>query len=47
MENMTPSERHERYASFDKSRGDSVDALLEAGVITQEQAEAINEYLTE
>lgn len=45
MENLTPTERHELYAGFDKNRGDSVDALLEAGVITQEQAEAVNEYL--
>ena len=35
MGNMTPTERHAYYAGFDRSRGDSVDALLAAGIITQ------------
>lgn len=47
MENMTPAERHVYYAGFDRSGGDSVDALLASGIITQEQAEAINAYLAE
>lgn len=47
MGDMTPTERHAYYAGFDRSRGDSVDALLAAGIITQEQAEAINAYLAE
>lgn len=47
MGNMTPTERHAYYAGFDRSGGDDLDALLAAGIITQEQAEAINAYLTE
>lgn len=47
MGNMTPTERHSYYAGFDRSGGDDLDALLAAGIITQEQAEAINAYLAE
>lgn len=47
LENMTPTERHTYYDGFDRNGGNSVDALLSAGVITNEQAEAINSYLTE
>ena len=47
MGNMTPTERHAYYAGFDRSGGDDLDALLAAGIITQEQAEAINAYLAE
>ena len=47
MGNMTPTERHAYYAGFDRSGGDDLDALSAAGIITQEQAEAINAYLAE
>ena len=47
MGDMTPAERHAYYAGFDRSGGDDLDALLAAGIITQEQAEAINAYLAE
>lgn len=47
MGSMTPTERHEYYAGFDRTGGGCVDALLAAGIITQEQAEAINAYLAE
>lgn len=47
MGDMTPTERHAYYAGFDRSGGDSVDALLDAGIITQEQADAINAWLAE
>lgn len=47
MGNMTPTERYAYYAGFDRSGGDDLDALLAAGIITQEQAEAINAYLAE
>ncbi|MGM9608102.1 MAG: hypothetical protein ACI3XJ_11415 [Oscillospiraceae bacterium] len=42
---MTPAERHTFYGSFDRNGGNSVESLLDAGVITQEQADAINAYL--
>lgn len=47
MSDMTPDERHALYESFESDGfdGDSVDELLNAGVITQEQADAINAYL--
>lgn len=47
MHNATPDERHTLYADFENDGfdGDSVDELLNAGVITQEQAAAINAYL--
>lgn len=45
MGDMTPTERHAYYAGFDRSGGDSVDALRDAGIITQEQADAINAWL--
>lgn len=47
MSNATPQERHERYAGFDREKGDSVDSLLQAGVITEAQAEAIRNFLSE
>lgn len=47
MGEMTPTERHAYYAGFDRSGGDDLDALLTAGIITQEQAETINTYLAE
>lgn len=47
MGDMTPTERHAYYAGFDRSGGDELDALLAAGIITQEQVEAINAYLAE
>ena len=47
MGDMTPTERHAYYAGFDRSGGDDLDTLLAAGIITQEQAEAINAYLAE
>lgn len=44
---MTPEERHTLYAGYEKDGfdGDSVDELLSKGIITQEQADAIQEYL--
>lgn len=44
---MTPDERHALYESFENDgfSGDSIDELLNAGVITQEQADAIIAYL--
>ncbi|MGN1004515.1 MAG: hypothetical protein ACI4O5_06720 [Oscillospiraceae bacterium] len=42
---MTPTERHSFFGSFDRDGGNSVDGLLAACVITQEQADAINAYL--
>lgn len=45
---MTPEELHTFYESFksDGFDGDSVSELLNNGVITQEQADAINGYLS-
>lgn len=45
---MTPEERHTFYDSFkpDGFDGDSVSELLNSGIITQEQADAINGYLS-
>lgn len=45
---MTPEERHTFFEDFksDGSDGDSISELLNAGVITHEQADAINEYLS-
>lgn len=47
MSAMTPDERHALYAGYEKDGfdGDSVDELLSAGIITQEQADAMNAYL--
>lgn len=44
---MTPSERHSMYERFESDGfdGDSVSELLDAGVITQAQADAINAYV--
>ncbi|MFV0401041.1 MAG: hypothetical protein ACK5LX_10540 [Oscillospiraceae bacterium] len=49
MEGMTIDERVALYesAKSDSSAGDSVDELVSAGIITQEQADAINAYLGE
>ncbi|WNX84065.1 hypothetical protein RWV98_16015 [Agathobaculum sp. NTUH-O15-33] len=49
MSDMTPEERHARYASYakDGADGDSVEDLLNAGVITQAQADAIDAFLGE
>ncbi len=44
---MTPQERHEWYADFDRENGDSVEKLLQSGVITQAQADAIRDFLAE
>lgn len=46
MSDMTPDERHTLYDGYGKDGfdGDMVDELLNAGVITQEQADAINAY---
>lgn len=46
---MTPDQRQAMYesAEADGSDGDSVSELLNAGIITQEQADAINSYLSE
>ncbi|MGN0747637.1 MAG: hypothetical protein ACI4ML_13235 [Aristaeellaceae bacterium] len=46
---MSPAERNEAFAarkSSDSDTGDSVAELLEAGVITQVQADAMNAWLT-
>lgn len=45
---MTPEDRHSFYESFqdDGTDGDTVSELLNAGIITQEQADAINAYLS-
>ena len=48
MDSMTPQERSEAFASrksADGGMGDTVQQLLDAEVITQAQADAINEYL--
>lgn len=47
MADMTPDERHTLYAGYenDRQRGDSVEVLLNEGIITQEQADAISDYL--
>lgn len=44
---MSPEERHTFFESFsnDGAAGDSVSELLNNGIITQEQADAINAYL--
>lgn len=44
---MTPDERHAMYESFESDGfdGDTASELLNVGVITQEQADAINAYL--
>ena len=46
---MTPQERRTFYEgfSFDGAEGDSVEELLDAGIITQEQADAIMEWIAE
>ena len=46
---MTPQERRTFYEGFssDGSEGDSWAALLDAGIITQEQADAIMEWIAE
>ena len=44
---MTPQERYEWYAGFDRENGDSVEKLLQSGVITQAQADAIRDFLAE
>lgn len=47
MADMTPNERHAQYESFGSNglAGGPVDELLNAGAITQQQADAINAYL--
>ena len=42
---MAPAERRAFFEELDRTCGDSVESLLNAGVITQEQADAINSYL--
>lgn len=42
---MAPAERRAFFEKLDRTCGDSVESLLNAGVITQEQADAINSYL--
>lgn len=44
---MTPEERHAAFEERKTSRKDGVDELVEAGVITAEQAEAIKNYKAE
>lgn len=41
---MTPEERHAAFEERKASRKDGVDELVDAGVITAEQAEAIKNY---
>lgn len=45
---MTPEDRSAFYESMgkDDSKGDSISRLVEAGIITQEQADAINQYIS-
>ena len=48
MDSMTPAQRQEAFAtrkSADNNFGDTVADLVAAGVITQEQADAINAFL--
>lgn len=47
LSDMTPEERHTFYGSRkeDNAKGDSVEELLNAGVITQEQADSIIAYM--
>ena len=48
LDAMTPAERNEAFASrkkADASLGDTVAELLESGIITAEQADAINAFL--
>lgn len=47
ISDMTPDQRHALYesAKTDGFAGDSVSELLNAGIVTQEQADAINSYL--
>ncbi|MGN0371906.1 MAG: hypothetical protein ACI4F3_03755 [Enterocloster sp.] len=49
MSERTPQERREFFESIehDSSDGDTVDEILAAGVITQEQADNIRAYLAE
>lgn len=44
---MTPEERHAAFEERKAERKDGVDELVEAGVITAEQAEAIKNYKAE
>ncbi len=44
---MTPEERHAAFEERKAERKDGVDELVEAGVITAEQAEAIKAYKAE
>ena len=48
MDSMSPTARHEAFAarkSADNGLGDTVAELVEAEIITQEQADAINAWL--
>ena len=48
MDSMTPAQRSEAFADrkrTDSNKGDTVDDLLAAEIITQEQADAISVYL--
>ena len=48
LDSMTPAQRSEAFAarkSMDASLGDTVTELVAAGIITQDQADAISEYL--
>lgn len=47
MSDMSPEERNAHFERFtdDGAPGDTLDELLDAGIITQEQAEAIKGYL--
>ncbi len=47
MDNLTPAERHTAFAERKASRADGVDELVEAGIITAEQADAIKNYTPE
>ena len=47
MSDMTADERHAAFETRKASRGNGLDALVEAGVVTAEQAEAIKEYKAE
>ena len=47
MSDMTPDERHAAFEERKASRKDGLDALVEAGIITADQAEAIKNYKAE
>lgn len=48
IDSMTADQRHAFYESFESDgfSGDSIDELVNAGILTQQQADAINTYLS-